>query len=181
MVFFIAPMISIPEINFWKILGFRQWLNLVSWKTHMGCIRHWFGRWYPFHPFSLHSMLFSVPLVWDPLQFWGPQFMNTVDTMSCPPGQWPRKTWPFNFDDQDLLLLDGHILLIGPFGWRSVFNHQLRSVFRFVSVRILMALSCIRKSFLVINDISYMKALHAGNNPAGNDINFRILTSLHLP
>ena len=49
--------------------------------------------------------------------------------------------------------LMGDILLLGPFGWRSVFNHQFRSVVRLVSVRILMALSCILKSFLVINDI----------------------------
>jgi hypothetical protein len=73
-------------------------------------------------------------------------------------------SWPSNFDDQDLLLLDGDILLLGPDGWCSVFN-QLRSVvFRLVSVRILMALSCIMKSFLVINDIS-MTALHAGKFP----------------
>ena len=80
------------------------------------------------------------------------------------PGQWPRKTWPLNFDDQD------------QFFW-------------LVSVSILMALSCIMKSFLVIYDIScvydhiwqlYLRAI-SSNNPPGNDINFRISTSPRLP
>jgi hypothetical protein len=97
------------------------------------------------------------------------------------PGQWPRKTWPSNFDDQDLLLLDRYLLLLGPCGWHSVSN-QLRSVFWLVSVSILMALSCIMESFLVIYDIScvydhvwqlYMREIFP-NNPAGNKINFRI-------
>ena len=34
----------------------------------------------------------------------------------CPPGQRPRKTWPFNFAEKDLLLLDEDLLLLGPFG-----------------------------------------------------------------
>ena len=33
-----------------------------------------------------------------------------------PPGQRPRKTWPFNFAEKDLLLLDEDLLLLGPFG-----------------------------------------------------------------
>ena len=45
-----------------------------------------------------------------------------------PPGQIPRKTWLFNFDDKDLLLLDRDLLLLGTCGWHSVFN-QFRSVF----------------------------------------------------
>ena len=31
-------------------------------------------------------------------------------------GQRPRKTWPFNFAEKDLLLLDEDLLLLGPFG-----------------------------------------------------------------
>ena len=33
-----------------------------------------------------------------------------------PPSQRPRKTWPFNFAEKDLLLLDEDLLLLGPFG-----------------------------------------------------------------
>ena len=35
---------------------------------------------------------------------------------TIPPGQRPRKTWPFNFAEKDLLLLDEDLLLLGPFG-----------------------------------------------------------------
>ena len=33
-----------------------------------------------------------------------------------PPGQRPRKTWSFNFDDKDLLLLDRDLLLLDLLG-----------------------------------------------------------------
>ena len=88
------------------------------------------------------------------------------NNQTYPPGQRPRKTWSFNFDDKDLLSLDKDLLLLGLCGWKSVFN-QVRSVFWLVPVRILMVLSCIMKSFLIIYDISwsYMTALHAGKFP----------------
>ena len=42
--------------------------------------------------------------------------MNTIYIYIYPPGQRPRKTWPFNFAEKDLLLLDEDLLLLGPFG-----------------------------------------------------------------
>ena len=46
-----------------------------------------------------------------------------------------------------------------------VFSTSFDQFFRLVPVRILVALSCIMKSFLVINDMSHMTALHAGKFP----------------
>ena len=49
-------------------------------------------------------------------------FIFTLCVSPCPgilifpPGQRPRKTWSFNFAEKDLLLLDGDLLLLGPFG-----------------------------------------------------------------
>ena len=56
-----------------------------------------------------------------------------------PSGHWRRKIWPFNFDDQDPLLLARDLLVLGLCGWQNVF-HQFRSVFWLASVRSLMAL-----------------------------------------
>ena len=39
-----------------------------------------------------------------------------------------NKIWPFNFDDQDPLLLARDLLVLGLCGWQNVF-HQFRSVF----------------------------------------------------
>ena len=39
------------------------------------------------------------------------------------------KTWSFNFDDKDLLLLERDLLLLGPFGWHSVFNYSFGQLF----------------------------------------------------
>ena len=84
--------------------------------------------------------------------------------------------------------LPGTYFYLDPVGG-TVFPTNFEQFFWLVSVSILMALSCIMKSFLAIYDIPcvydhiwqlYLRAI-SSNNPPGNDINFRISTSLHLP
>ena len=68
-----------------------------------------------------------------------------------PPGQRPRKTWPFNFAEKDLLLLDEDLLLLGPFGSKVKMSHGCPTV------------------------------IYKMHKPIIVDLNFRIATSLHRP
>ena len=68
-----------------------------------------------------------------------------------PPGQRPRKTWPFNFAEKDLLLLDEDLLLLGPFGSKVKMSHGCPTV------------------------------IYKMHKPIIVDLSFRIATSLHRP
>ena len=68
-----------------------------------------------------------------------------------PPGQRPRKTWPFNSAEKDLLLLDEDLLLLGPFGSKVKMSHGCPTV------------------------------IYKMHKPIIVDLNFRIATSLHRP
>ena len=92
----------------------HMWANLGF--THM---------FRPLHPFFMEIIISSV---WHGFN---PAAGSINPGLSCsarisqtnnklfglnPPGQRPRKTWPFNFAEKDLLLLDEDLLLLGPFG-----------------------------------------------------------------